>query len=142
MKDHLRKYFPERFEDSDTRSLGSKALLMLVGYNSDRQIGKCEYKVASVFEKSNELKLLAGAMRKYGCNFRLSRHVSCEMCEDCHGGYDPDTNQIIVCSNSNLTENKVMSTMMHEMIHMFDYCRSKFDFNNLDHVACSEVSIL
>lgn len=107
----------------------------------NRATMNCETKVAYVFQRSNELKLLAGAMRKYGCNFTLSRHVSCENCKGCHGGYDPDTNQIIVCSNAKLTDNKVMATMMHEMIHMFDYCRSEFDFNNLDHVACSEVSI-
>lgn len=140
MKEHLKKYFPERFEESDTSSLGRKALSLMLG--ADRRTANCESKVAHVLEKSNELKLLVGAMRKYGCNFRLPRHVSCETCEDCHGGFDPDTNQIVVCSNGHLTDNKVMAIMMHEMIHMFDYCRSEFDFNNLDHVACSEVSIL
>lgn len=96
--------------------------------------------VADVFERSDEVKLLAGAMKKYGCNFTLLRHAVCEKCVGCHGGFDPDTNQIVFCENTHLTKSKIMSTMMHEMIHMFDYCRAKFDFNNLDHIACSEVS--
>lgn len=142
MKDHMKNYFPERFENRDTLSLSNKALMLLTGLTPSNHKLKCELRVANVFTRSNELKLLVGAMRKYGCNFNLSRHVSCELCRNCNGGYDPDTNQIIVCSNSQLTDNKIMATMMHEMIHMFDYCRAEFDFNNLDHIACSEVSNL
>lgn len=140
MKDHMRKYFPERFNDEQSYNLRSKMVQLLMGANPVRQRSMCELKVEEVFKKSNELKLLAGAMKKYGCNFRLSRHVACEFCNNCNGGFDPDTNQIVMCVNSGLTDNRVMAIMMHEMIHMFDYCRAKFDFNNLEHVACSEVS--
>jgi inner membrane protease ATP23 len=33
-------------------------------------------------------------------------------------------------------------TMAHELIHAFDHCRFKVDWNNLRHHACSEVSLL
>ena len=29
--------------------------------------------------------------------------------------------------------------MAHELLHMFDNCRAKFDYRNLEHVACTEV---
>lgn len=141
MREHLKSYFPERFEDSTTKKSAIGSFNLMVSHRHIQQHHRCESLVKRIFEKSNELQLLAGAMKKHGCNFNLARHVSCERCSNCHGGYDPDTNQIIVCSNNYLTDNKVMATMMHEMIHMFDYCRAKFDFNNLDHVACSEVII-
>lgn len=30
-------------------------------------------------------------------------------------------------------------TVGHELVHMFDKCRAKVDFGNLDHLACTEV---
>ena len=139
MKEHLRSYFPERFEDSEPGKFGYKLMNMLDGFRIHKERMNCERKVAYIFQQSDELKLLAGAMKKYGCNFNLLRHVVCETCNNCHGGFDPDTKQIIVCQNRNLSDNRVMSTIMHEMVHMFDYCRVKFDFDNIDHVACSEI---
>lgn len=139
MKDHLKSYFPDRFEDSDVYSLSKQIRTLVMGLKEERLRSECELRVDKVFKKSNELKLLAGAMKKFGCNFKLSRHVVCEKCLSCNGGFDPDTNQIVVCHNKNLSDNKVMAVMMHEMIHMFDFCRTKFDFNNLEHVACTEV---
>lgn len=139
MKDHLRHYFPERFKDSESMSLSMKALELLDTAKDIRSKLRCERVVSNVFSRSNELKLLAGAMRKFGCNFNLKRHISCEKCNNCHGGYDPDVNQIVICDNSYLSQSRVMATMMHEMIHMFDYCRVQFDFENIEHVACSEI---
>lgn len=33
----------------------------------------------------------------------------------------------------------IQGVLIHEMIHMFDYCRHKLDFTNLEHVACTEI---
>lgn len=142
MKEHLKRYFPDRFEDSDSFKMSTTIKGLLVGNNPIRRKMHCEAVVESVLQKSNEVKLLVGAMKKYGCNFNLARHVSCENCNECHGGFDPETKQIIVCQNTYITEARTLSILMHEMIHMFDYCRAKFDFDNLEHVACSEVSTM
>lgn len=139
MKEHLRQYFPERYECTVEMTLLSRASRFLGPRSDEYRRKKCETMVSSTFERSDELKLLAGAMKKFGCNFNLARHVVCERCDNCMGGYDPDTNQIIINQNSNQTPGTIMSTMMHEMIHMFDYCRAQFDFDNLEHVACSEI---
>ena len=105
----------------------------------ERSKQACERKVMDVVNRSDELRLLIGAMRKYGCNFNIARHVVCERCSRCVGGFDPDTKQIVVCLGATFSKSKIMSILMHEMIHMFDYCRFKFDFNNLEHIACSEI---
>lgn len=78
------------------------------------------------------------------------------------GGFDPVTNQVrriqynstfqnlqkvkentlfqvIICQNVATGEGRVQSTLAHELVHMFDYCRHNLDFTNIDHVACSEV---
>ena len=68
------------------------------------------------------------------------RHFSCEYCEgNVTGGYDPKLNQIVVCYNKCRSKRAIQSIIGHELIHMFDYCRAHFDFNNIEHVACSEV---
>ena len=142
MREHLRSYFPERFGDGNSagsQGIGRKALGLLSSGASLKAKLECEMRVMDVFERSNELKLLQGAMRKYGCDFDISRHISCERCNGVAGAFDPDTKQIVVCYNETQNQSRIMTTIMHEMIHMFDYCRVKFDFNNLEHVACSEI---
>lgn len=139
MKDHLKFHFPERFEESELAGSVGKLLGMFDKTYSLKQRSRCERNVSYVFQRSDELRLLAGAMKKYGCDFTLARHVSCERCNKCAGGFDPDTKQIIINQSNSGSADKIMATMMHEMIHMFDYCRAKFDFENLEHVACSEI---
>lgn len=136
MKEHLRKYFPERFDGNDPKPLKLPSIFRDIGKDHRKII--CENNIKNLFETSNELKLIRGAMKKHGCNFDINRHVACEICNNCQGGYDPDTNQIIV--NKDIGPNKLLRVIAHEMIHMLDYCRAKFDFDNLEHVACSEVS--
>lgn len=139
MKEEMRKYFLERFEDKGDEPKPYRGPQIFGFRTENYRRTKCEGLVKATFDRSDELRLIAGAMKKYGCNFNLARHVACEECNGCMGGYDPDTQQIVICQNANQTPGTVMSTMMHEMIHMFDFCRSQFDFNNLDHVACSEI---
>lgn len=71
----------------------------------------------------------------------MNRHICCENCgEQVTGGYDTTRNQIVVCHNRVYTKEMTAAVIGHELIHMFDYCRAKLDFNNLDHIACSEVN--
>lgn len=145
MKEEMRKYFPHRFppdEEKKPTKEFSRYVDLFFRSSMDRNRLKCEHAVKALFEESMELKLLAGAMKKYGCNFSLERHIACEPCQNCSGGYDTDTNQIVVCQNGIISKSRIMATIAHEMIHMFDFCRAKFDFNNLEHVACSEVGVL
>lgn len=140
MKEHLKSFFPQRFPDSEL-GLYRKVERLFNSVKTEEMTMNCERNVMSVVESSDEIRLLAGAMKKHGCRFELARHVSCEMCGyNCRGGYDPDTNQIIICQNTITRRDKILEVLMHEMIHMFDYCRAQFDFDNLEHVACSEVS--
>lgn len=70
----------------------------------------------------------------------MKRHIVAENCtEEVTGGYDTVNNQIVVCHNRVYTEEMTQAVIAHEMIHMFDHCRAKFDFTNLEHIACSEV---
>ncbi|RWS09958.1 uncharacterized protein B4U79_13339, partial [Dinothrombium tinctorium] len=68
------------------------------------------------------------------------RHFTCEFCgPEVTGGYDPQLNQVVVCYNKTPTQKSLQPVLTHELIHMFDYCRTEFDGNNIEHVACSEI---
>lgn len=83
---------------------------------------------------------MMGALRSSGCPIDIRRHISCEVCDkSVSGGYDPETNQIVVCQNVARNEGIVQGVLAHEMIHMFDYCRNNLDFKNIDHLACTEI---
>ena len=32
-------------------------------------------------------------------------------------------------------------TLTHELVHSYDYCRAKLDWNDLHHLACTEVRV-
>lgn len=101
---------------------------------------KCETNVYKCFKNSPIVKLMVAALRSSGCDIDISRHVSCEVCDNkITGGFDPVFNQVIICQNTANSEGRVRSTLSHELIHMFDYCRYNLDLNNLHHLACTEI---
>ncbi|XP_042870965.1 mitochondrial inner membrane protease ATP23 homolog [Penaeus japonicus] len=86
------------------------------------------------------VKLMLSALKSSGCEVDLSRHVACEVCDvSVSGGYDPELNQVVVCQNVARSEGMTQGVLTHELIHMFDYCRNKLDFKNVEHLACTEI---
>merc|ERR1712004_703696 len=86
------------------------------------------------------VKLLVQALESRGCPLNLSRHVSCEDCtHKVNGGFDPINKQVVVCQNNSKYKAVACSVLAHELTHMFDYCRAKVDFTNLEHLACTEI---
>uniref|UniRef100_T1H6S0 Mitochondrial inner membrane protease ATP23 n=1 Tax=Megaselia scalaris TaxID=36166 RepID=T1H6S0_MEGSC len=101
---------------------------------------KCERNVWWCVKNSPLVKLMMGALKSSGCPIDIRRHISCEVCDpSVTGGYDPVTNQIVVCQNMARKEGMVQGVLTHEMIHMFDYCTNNLDFKNIDHLACTEI---
>ncbi|WFD33175.1 Mitochondrial inner membrane protease atp23 [Malassezia sp. CBS 17886] len=46
---------------------------------------------------------------------------------------------ILLCANRIFSKAHLEDTLAHEMIHWWDHCRFKVDWNNLQHHACSEI---
>ncbi|XP_055342753.1 mitochondrial inner membrane protease ATP23 homolog [Paramacrobiotus metropolitanus] len=106
----------------------------------DYQQIKCENNIRKVLESSAPVKLLVDAMKSFGCELKLSRNFLCEHCEGyTAGGFDPKNKVIVVCQNNCTTQGKVTSVLAHELIHAFDACRAKVDFDNIEHLACTEI---
>ncbi|XP_011175918.1 mitochondrial inner membrane protease ATP23 homolog [Solenopsis invicta] len=140
LKDNLWEsdMYPER-RGANNKHSWFKTLIGAQGREAiDRN--KCEDNVYKCIKKSPIVKLMMGALKGSGCEIDIRRHISCEVCNPMvTGGYDSEYNQIVVCQNSAHSENMVRGVLLHEMIHMFDFCRNKLDVNNLDHLACTEI---
>ena len=51
----------------------------------------------------------------------------------------PDSLQIVLCENKIYSQGCMNDTLTHELVHAFDHCRAHLDWNNLHHLACTEV---
>lgn len=101
---------------------------------------KCERNVYKCIKNSPLVKLMLGALKSSGCEIDIRRHIACEECApNVSGGYDPILNQVVICHNTVTREGMVQGVLTHEFIHMFDYCRHKLNFKNIDHLACTEI---
>uniref|UniRef100_T1JDP2 Tr-type G domain-containing protein n=1 Tax=Strigamia maritima TaxID=126957 RepID=T1JDP2_STRMM len=130
--------FPERKGEKYKPTWTSK-VFKFEGKEEIQRI-KCEQKVVECVQKSSLVKLMMSALASYGCPVKLDRHVACEVCDtSVSGGYDPEKNQIVVCQNVTKHYDAVQGVLAHELVHMFDYCRAKLDFKNIEHLACSEI---
>ncbi|XP_059145068.1 mitochondrial inner membrane protease ATP23 homolog [Physella acuta] len=127
-------FYPER-EKKKEKSFFERAI-----FRDDVHNYKCKSKVQSCLEKNAKVKLLVGALQSYGCPVDKDRHISCERCTDrVSGGFDPKTMQVVVCQNNVKNEDVCCSILAHELLHAFDSCRAKLDFENLRHLACTEI---
>ncbi|XP_050413242.1 mitochondrial inner membrane protease ATP23 homolog [Patella vulgata] len=101
---------------------------------------KCESNVLWCIRRNPMVKLLMRAMKSHGCEINLRRHISCEDClERVNGGFDPVKNQVVICQNNTGKRSICCNVLAHEFTHMFDYCRAKVDFKNIEHLACTEI---
>lgn len=130
--------YPERRKPPNTTT-GLSALFNPRGTESIDKI-KCERNVYTCIKQSPIVKLMMGALKSSGCPFDIRRHISCEECAPTvSGGFDPILNQVVVCQNAVTKPAEVQGVLLHEMVHMFDYCRHDLDFKNIDHLACTEI---
>lgn len=128
--------YPNRRKPKDS---AFQNLLQGKGRENIDQI-RCERTVYKCIKTSPLVKLMMAALRSSGCGIDIRRHISCEECSPTvSGGYDPGLNQIVICHNAVSSKGMIQGILTHEMIHMFDYCRNKLDFKNIDHLACTEI---
>lgn len=77
-----------------------------------------------------------------GVNFKPS-HVICMPCGlERAGGFSPDLGQVLICQDGILSKKHLEDTLVHELIHVYDHSKFKVDWNDLRHIACSEVGLV
>jgi len=127
--------YPDRCDAGD-----EKASYFRNFFKDPRRTMHCFNNVYSCANYNPAVKLLLRALKSKGCAVDLKRHVSCEDClSRVNGGYDPIHNQVVICQNNTKKREVACNVLGHELTHMFDRCRTNMDFDNLDHLACTEI---
>jgi inner membrane protease ATP23 len=81
-------------------------------------------------------------LEQSGCSV-APKHLSCQPCNyDRSGGFVPDAGITILCQGRFWSKTHMEHTLVHELVHMYDQCVFKVDWNNLRHHACSEVGVI
>ncbi|XP_022658803.1 mitochondrial inner membrane protease ATP23 homolog isoform X1 [Varroa jacobsoni] len=131
--------FPERKGKVEKESLAKRIIVGDGGRDTLTRL-KCENDVATCIRNAPIVKLMLAALKSSGCEVDPKRHISCEPCNSAvTGGYDAEANQVVICQNNVSGSGLVQGVLAHELLHMFDKCRTKMDYNNNEHVACTEI---
>ena len=78
-------------------------------------------------------------LKHSGCNV-TTENIVCAPCEFTQsGGFAPDAGAVVLCQNHFFSKKHMEETIVHELVHMYDHCKFKVDWDNLRHHACSEV---
>ncbi|KAI9143887.1 peptidase M76 family-domain-containing protein [Paraphysoderma sedebokerense] len=99
---------------------------------------QCERWKNELMQHSPIVKFMLQHLEKTGCKFE-KKHLICTPCDASRsGGFSPD-HGVILCENRFMNKAHMEDTIAHELIHAFDQCRSKIDWNNCYHHACTEI---
>jgi len=107
---------------------------------SDDNIHPCHRQAQECALSNESIRHLLNTLSIRGCPFDFDRHLACESSRDrLRGGFDRSTCQIVLYPENLHTSKEFCTIFLHELIHAYDYCRVKIDFNNPYHLACTEI---
>ncbi|GAX74907.1 hypothetical protein CEUSTIGMA_g2353.t1 [Chlamydomonas eustigma] len=98
-----------------------------------------EGQVTNVLNTCRTVKKLMEAMREAGCEVGRD-YFKVVKCDTQTGGGFSIQHGVVLCYNQLQTNADVQSTMVHELLHAYDYCRNpNMDFADCKQHACSEI---
>lgn len=107
---------------------------------SDKIILNCYEQARQCIASNPSIARLLQALSSRGCSWNFDRHLSCELnAENRRGGFDRSTCQIVLFPENLHSTREFCTILHHELIHAYDYCRAKIDFDNPSHLACTEI---
>mmetsp|Transcript_30593 Transcript_30593/g.33421 ORF Transcript_30593/g.33421 Transcript_30593/m.33421 type:complete len:190 (-) Transcript_30593:59-628(-) len=112
----------------------------------DKQHDRCVNRVQHLLTFNHKIFQLLGAIEKLGCELPKS-FITCGPCDNnVTGGfvvaaavgekYQP---KILLCENKDLDSESFENTLAHELIHAYDACRAKINYQNCLQHACTEI---
>ena len=104
---------------------------------------KCMERLELTISTNRYAQKVLDSITDLGCALPADFFV-CRPCEnDMFGGFmTPNKNsnpKIIMCENKSVDKQMYQTTVVHELIHAYDVCRSKLDPKNCKHRACTEI---
>ncbi|KAF8167221.1 metalloprotease ATP23 [Crassisporium funariophilum] len=99
----------------------------------------CEKRKSHLMNSSPSIVFMLKHLKLSGCEVPPP-NILCAPCGQLSsGGFVPEPGAVILCAGKFMHDQHMESTITHELIHMYDHCRFKVDWQNLRHHACSEI---
>ncbi|CAL1694355.1 unnamed protein product [Somion occarium] len=123
------------------------SLVTGIGVSEEERLGElqkfhgrtCEKWKKELMHYSPSVVFMLKHLKHSGCPVS-PEHIVCVPCDFARsGGFSPQAGAIIVCQGKFFNKRHMEDTLVHELIHMYDHCKFKVDWNDLRHHACSEI---
>lgn len=135
--------------DSSTFSRWSRRFAVITGVGvteqeraadlEAHQIQTCEKWKRELMNNSPAVVFMLKHLKENGCNVTPD-NIVCTPCDYTRsGGFVPEAGAVALCQGRFLHKQHMEDTLVHELVHMYDHCKFKVDWNNLRHHACSEI---
>ena len=105
----------------------------------------CNKRLEYAMLQNKTIHKLVDAISGLGCTLP-NDFIICRRCPDgISGGFAipspsiPYKPQVILCENHKLERETFENTIVHELVHAYDLCRTKLDWSNCVHHACTEI---
>ncbi|KAF3906392.1 hypothetical protein ABW20_dc0104822 [Dactylellina cionopaga] len=107
-------------------------------YYADSMCKRCEDNRDWLLQYSPIVRFMMEQVREVNGNLTTDA-IKCMRCnKDQAGGFHPKYG-ILLCQNKLRDRGHVEDTMAHEMVHAYDHMRFQVDWDNLKHLACTEI---
>jgi len=99
----------------------------------------CEKWKAEMMNYSPSVVFMLKHLKLSGCIVK-SEDIICAPCDFTKsGGFASNEGAVVLCQGKFMNKTHMEHTLVHELVHMYDHCKFKVDWNNLRHHACSEI---
>ncbi|KAG5644972.1 hypothetical protein DXG03_007344 [Asterophora parasitica] len=103
------------------------------------QTRQCEKMKDYLMQASPAVVFMLKHLKLSGCEVP-PQNVMCAPCDWSRaGGFSPNPGAVVLCSGHFFSQKHMETTLVHELVHMYDHCKFKVDWSNLRHHACSEI---
>ncbi|KAH8099725.1 peptidase M76 [Cristinia sonorae] len=115
--------------------------------SDERQWRKCEKWKRDLTSYSPAVVFMMKHLKQSGCPLTPD-HIVCAPCHNntntagSHartGASNPEDGSIVLCQGSFADKRHMEETIVHELVHIYDQCKFRVDWQNLRHHACSEI---
>ncbi|KAJ3254440.1 Mitochondrial inner membrane protease atp23 [Boothiomyces macroporosus] len=126
-----------------TSKLSEKELKAFTEFSSaaeefEKQALKCEKIKTKLIHTSPIVKFLLSEIALLGTTFNVD-NIKCLPCDETRsGGFAPKYG-IVLCQNQILEKSQLEDTLSHELVHLYDHATADVNWNNIRHLACSEI---
>lgn len=106
----------------------------------------CESNIDAALQTNQRIARIVESIESLGCKVPRSM-FACKSCDrSTSGGLAFDDHrprdyipQVVICHNKNIDRVTFENTIVHELVHAFDMCRTKKFGTNPETIACTEI---